>query len=133
MQERGSGGIAERRKRLTRLLDAADKLRRELDDAVERAGRMSAEDPEYHDGGVLLELLRGAPELIGRIEQLPAALTAAAAIVAVELQASDADRLRGLLIESYEKEGTTATHVRDLLSILAEAYAAEPDEPRTIN
>ena len=133
MEQRGSGGSGDRRRTLERLIEAADKLRSAVDDAVERAGEMADEEPGAEDAGVLLELLRGAPELIGRLERLPAVLTATAAIVAVELQASDANRLRGRLNDSYETDGTTASHVRILGGILAEAYAREPDEPRTIN
>ena len=60
-------------------------------------------------------------------------VTATAAIVAIELEASDVNRLRGLLADSYDSEGTTATYVRAPGKVLSEAYAGEPDEPRTIN
>ena len=51
---------------------------------------------------MLLKLLRGTPELIRQVERLAAVLTAAAGIMAIELQASDVNRLHGLLSDSYE-------------------------------
>ena len=132
MKRHGSGGAGDRRRTLERVLAAADKLRSEINDATQRARDMASKEPEAEDIGVLLELLRGAPELIDRVERLPAVLTAAAAIVAIELQTSDAIGLRGLLANSYADNGTTAAHVRALGGILAEAYGRQPDEPRTI-
>ena len=104
-----------------------------LNEATARATEMAEEEPGGKDTDLLVELLRRARELVVQVERLPTVLTATAAIVAIELQASEVNRLRGLLADSYDSKRTTATYVRAPGRVLSEAYAGEPDEPRTIN
>ena len=54
MNERGSGGARDRRRTLMRVLDAAERLQSELNDAAERAREIADEEPGGEDTGLIL-------------------------------------------------------------------------------
>ena len=76
----------------------------------------------------MLELLRGAPNLIRTVELLPVTLLGCATVIASEMRSDGVDELRQRM-ETLVNEGnerTVANHVRELAPILLACYADEP-------
>ena len=117
-EERAAGAHAVR--------DAVEAASETIKREIERA-RTVLEPGASH--GVLLELLRAAPECIEELERAPAVLTGYAAILAIEMRPEAAAGLQERVYEllNSDEGRTTANHVRQIVRLLLEAYDDEPE------
>ena len=115
----------ERQASLQRIIDAARNLVRTVQEETQRAAEL-VDDAETHGG--LLELLRGAPDLIRTVELLPVTLLGCATVIASEMRSDGVDELRKRMetLANERKERTVANHVRELAPILLACYTDEP-------
>ena len=120
----------ERQASLERIMSAARNVVRTVQEETQRAAEL-VDDAEPHGG--LLELLRGAPDLIQTVELLPVTLLGCATVIASEMRSDGVDELRKRMetLVNDRKERTVANHVRDLVPILLACYADEPADTLT--
>ena len=116
----------ERRDALKGILEAISQMAQKTQSAVERTADQMEADAEH---GVIVELLRGAPELIDDMARAPGLLVCYAALLAVEVRHDAGVDLRKQLndVLRHETPQTTANHVRAAARVLLAAYADEPE------
>ena len=120
----------ERKASLKRILKSARNLVETVNQETHKAAELIDDDDSY---GSLIELLRGAPELIEKVELLPVTLLGCATLLAGELRTEGADDIRDkveALINKHEAQ-TVPNHIRELVPILLDCYADEPVSTRT--